>query len=261
MSVTSHQALSIAIIIYFSPAFFVAVWVCRCHGFGKQLGWLYMTLLCLARVVGSALQIASEINHDSSLHTAANVIASVGIMALLLGMLEIIDQFESTLQFKPVHKRAWTFLHIAQYAAFILYAVGMGMGRTDLNRAASIIVVVVFAVQVAICVVLFRHKRELPGDNRLLLVAITSIPFLAVRAAYGLSTMFVASDSAFITGLTNVLVSAFLQYLMEFIVSTLFLYAGVAFLPPKQVESNESGIILIDDNEIGGNYTELPPSR
>lgn len=137
----------------------------------------------------------------------------------------------------------------------------MGMGRTDLNRAASIIVVVVFAVQVAICVVLFRHKRELPSDNRLLLVAITSIPFLAVRAAYGLSTMFVASDSAFITGLTNVLVSAFLQYLMEFIVATLFLYAGVAFLHPKQVESNESGIILIDDNEIGGNYTELPPSR
>jgi hypothetical protein len=92
MSVTSHQALSIVIIIYFLPAFFVSVWICRCHGFGKQLGWLYMALLCLVRVVGSALQIASEINHDSSLHTAANVIASVGIMALLLGMLEIIDR-------------------------------------------------------------------------------------------------------------------------------------------------------------------------
>ncbi|OKP02004.1 hypothetical protein PENSUB_7234 [Penicillium subrubescens] len=182
-------------------------------------------------------------------------------MALLLGMLEIIDRFESTLQYKPVHNRAWTFLHIAQYAAFILYAVGIGMGRTDLNRAASIIVVFVFVFQVAICVVLFRHKHELVRDNRLLFVAITSIPFLAVRVAYGLSTVSVASESAFITGLTNVLPSAFLQYLMEFVVATLFLYAGVVFLPPKQVESNEVGIILIDDTEIDGNHTELPPSR
>ena len=92
MSVTSHEALSIVIIIYFCPAFFVAAWICRCHGCGKQLGWLYMALLCLVRVVGSALQIASEINHESSLHTAAGVINSLGTMALLLGMLEIIDQ-------------------------------------------------------------------------------------------------------------------------------------------------------------------------
>jgi hypothetical protein len=91
MGVSSLQAISIVIILYFFPALCIATWICRYHGFGKQLGWLYMTLLCLARVVGSALQIASVSNHNLSLQTAANVISSVGVMALLLGQLEIID--------------------------------------------------------------------------------------------------------------------------------------------------------------------------
>lgn len=137
----------------------------------------------------------------------------------------------------------------------------MGMGRADLNKAASIIVVVVFAVQVVICGVLFRHKHEIASENRLLLVAIASIPFLGVHVAYGLSTILVANDSAFINGLTNVLVSAFLQYLMEFIATGLFLYAGVVILPGKQLESDSFGIILIDENRSGGNYAKLPSSR
>ena len=137
----------------------------------------------------------------------------------------------------------------------------MGMGRADLNKAASIIVVVVFVVQVVICGVLFRHKHELASENRLLLVAIASIPFLGVHVAYGLSTILVPSDSTFINGLTNVLVGAFLQYLMEFIVTTLFLYAGVVFLPGKQVESDNFGIYLIDENRSGGNYIKLLSSR
>lgn len=137
----------------------------------------------------------------------------------------------------------------------------MGMGRADLNKAASIIVVVVFVVQVVICGVLFRHKHELASESRLLLVAIASIPFLGVHVAYGLSTILVPSDSAFINGLTNVLVSAFLQYLMEFIVATLFLYAGVVFLPGKHVEADNFEIDLIDENRSGGNYIKLLSSR
>ncbi|KAE8337781.1 hypothetical protein BDV24DRAFT_166915 [Aspergillus arachidicola] len=248
MAVTSHQALGIVIIIFFFPALFVAVWVCRCHGYGKQLGWLYLVLLCLVRVVGSALRITSEINHETGISTAADVLASVGVMTLLLGMLELIDCFESMLGFKPVHQRVWTFLQLAQYAALILYAVGMGMGRTDLSEAATIIVAVTFIVQVAICAILSRYMHRSACNSRLLLVAIISIPFLAVRVAYGIATAFVPSDSAFNRGVTAVVISAFLQYLMEFAAAILFLYAGVVLFRPKCGGSQASSTILIDDN-------------
>jgi hypothetical protein len=59
-------------------------------------------------------------------------------------------------------------------------------------------------------------------------ISLMSIPFLTVRVAYGLSLSFIASNSPFIRGRTNVIASAFLQYLMESIVTTLFLYAGIA---------------------------------
>lgn len=137
----------------------------------------------------------------------------------------------------------------------------MGMGRMDLNKAASIIVIVVFVVQIAICFLLFRQKHKLEGDNKLLLVAIASVPFLAVRVAYGLSTTFLASDSAFKHGLTNVLASAFLQYLMEFVVTTLFLYTGLTLIPSKNVGTTDPGINLIGGHEINGNYSQMPSSR
>ncbi|KAF3392674.1 hypothetical protein F1880_008624 [Penicillium rolfsii] len=260
MALTSQQDLCIVIIIYFFPALFVAAWVCNCHGFGKQLGWLYLALLCLVRVVGSALRITSEINHHEGITTAADVISSVGAMALLLGMLELINQFESTLHIKPIHQRLWTLLQLGQYAAFILYAVGMGMGRTDLTQAATIIVAVSFVVQAAICAVLSRHMHRPAGDSPLL-VAIISIPFLAVRVAYGIATAFVTSDSAFNTGVTGVVISAFLQYLMEFVATTLFLYTGVVILSPKQVDDHDLGTVLVDNSELRADYSHMLRSR
>ncbi|EHK22925.1 uncharacterized protein TRIVIDRAFT_60258 [Trichoderma virens Gv29-8] len=262
MAVTSQEALCIVVIIYFFPALFVAAWVCRCHGFGKQLGWLYLVLLCLVRVVGSALRITSEINHEAGISTAADVVSSVGVMTLLLGMLELIDRFESMLSFKPIHQRVWTFLQLAQYAAFILYAVGMGMGRTDLNEASTIIVAATFVVQVAICAILSRYMHHAARYSRLLLVAIISIPFLAVRVAYGIATTFVTSDSPFNRGVTGVVISAFLQYAMEFVAATLFLYAGVVLLPPKHVDSRESGTAsLNNNNEFPMGFPHALPSR
>ncbi|GKZ33168.1 hypothetical protein AbraIFM66950_002954 [Aspergillus brasiliensis] len=261
MTTTSEQALCIVIIIYFFPALFVAAWLCRLHGFGKQLGWLYLTLLCLVRVVGSALRIASEINHNTSTSMAADVISSVGIMTLLLGMLELIDHFESMLPFRPISQRVWAFLQLTQYAALILYAVGMGMGRTDLNRASTVIVVVSFVVQLATCAVLSRHMYHPACDRRLLLLAIISIPFLAVRVIYGVATTFVASKSPFNTGMTGVVISAFLQYLLEFVATALFLYAGVVLLSPKGVDHLEPGMALVGGNEFPGGYSSMPASR
>ena len=90
MGLSSHQSLSVVIIIYFSPATLIATWICHRQGLGKQFGWLYLAILSVGRVVGAGLQIASEENDSKGLAKAASLIASIGVTALLLSMLGIL---------------------------------------------------------------------------------------------------------------------------------------------------------------------------
>lgn len=131
---------------------------------------------------------------------------------------------------EPIHPRIWTFLHLAQYAVFILYIVGMSMSRDDINKAAVVLLTVVFALQSTICIYFYFHRAARKCDQRLVLVAVMSIPFLAVRVGYGVSRMFVDEDAPY---RSNVAIAALLQYLMEFVVVGLFVYAGVRLVPRK----------------------------
>lgn len=94
-----------------------------------------------------------------------------------------------------------------------------------------------------------------------MILATLSIPFLAVRVAYSLATMFLSSDSMFMTGAIKVLASAFLQYLMEFRVTSLFLYAGVVLFGMSKGGVEEARIELADNTQFDGRYSRMPPNR
>lgn len=91
MALSPHQALSIVVIICFLPALVIAGWLCISRGIGKQWGWLYLSILALARVLGGSLQIASESTDLDGLSDAAKFLSTCGLMALILVMLEIIE--------------------------------------------------------------------------------------------------------------------------------------------------------------------------
>ncbi|KAI9042376.1 fungal specific transcription factor domain-containing protein [Aspergillus affinis] len=203
--------------------------------------------------MGSALQIAGDENHQSGLKMAANVIGSIGVMALLLGMLELIAIV--ILRRDPIPKMMWTILHLTQYAVLILYIVGMSTSRNDLSQAASILVAVLFLVQTAICGMIEYQCRSCKSGRALTTICLISIPFLGVRVAYGLATMYVFSDSRFMTGVSGVVALAFLQYFMEFIVSTLFLYAGVALLPRTRAGDEERMSVELKENTGQNGYS------
>ena len=145
---------------------------------------------------------------------------------------------------RPVEK-AWSFIHIALYVVFTLFIVGVSAPSQDCNKAAAILVAILFAIQAAICVVFFMtfrsrsyNKGYRDKEGGLIVVALLSIPFLAVRVAYGLADMFTSDGSAFAS---NVVAMALLQYVMEFVVAALFLYAGFVLLPGMGPE-RDSGL-------------------
>lgn len=92
MGLSPHQALSVVVIICFIPALVIAGWLCVFRGIGQQWGWLYLFILALTRVVGCSLQIAAEKTDSNGLYSAATVLSSSGLMALILVMLEIIQR-------------------------------------------------------------------------------------------------------------------------------------------------------------------------
>ena len=162
---------------------------------------------------------------------------------------------KSTFASDPIHPRVWTLLHLSQYAAFILSVIYSFTSRDDLSHAAAIIVTCLFACQVMICIVFYIrlcsldaatpiHERigieedwnHNPKNNkRILLLALCSTPFLAVRVVYTLLSTFASTPEFKGRDLdgdgdadtpANVYVVAFMQYMMEFIVFVLFVYSG-----------------------------------
>jgi hypothetical protein len=89
-----HGDLAIAILVFYVIGLPIAVYVCIRHGFVRQLGWLYLVLLPVARILGAALQIAAENTNPPSvgLYTAAAILNSVGLVPLLLCLMGLVQR-------------------------------------------------------------------------------------------------------------------------------------------------------------------------
>jgi hypothetical protein len=91
MGLSPHQGLSIGVVICFFPAVVISAWMCIFRDIGLRWGWIYLLLLALARVVGGSLQIASEETHSEGVSDGAAILASSGLMALILVMLKTLQ--------------------------------------------------------------------------------------------------------------------------------------------------------------------------
>ncbi|KAL4783738.1 hypothetical protein BJX76DRAFT_245232 [Aspergillus varians] len=273
MALTPHQALSIVIIIYYVPLLIPTSFLLHRHSIGRAWGWLYLFIFAIFRITGASLQIASESSESNGLRVAASTLASIGVMTLLLAMLEVIESIKTTFNSAPIRPFIWTLLHLSQYAAFILSIVYTFTGRDDLSHAAAIIVAFLFACQFSICVIFYARLRHThagdhkqPSDqgndkktNLLLLLALSSTPFLAVRVIYMLLSTFANSPDFKGKDLdgdgdadtpANVYVVAFMQYLMEFIVFALFVYAGF-IMPPLRKAKEVEKVVPEDGLQAG----------
>jgi len=86
--------LAIAVLAFYVIGLPVAIFVCLRHGFGRQLGWLYLILLPVARIIGASLQIAAENVTPVSvgLFTGAAIMNSIGLVPLLLCLMGLLKR-------------------------------------------------------------------------------------------------------------------------------------------------------------------------
>ena len=109
-------------------------------------------------------------------------------------------------------------------------------GRT-LVEAASILFLTVYLCAAGIAVLFMSRKSSVHyTETKLLYAGVIALPFLCVRILYTVIVAFSSNNpsSDFYFRNVNVLVSAFMQFLMEAIVVMIFIAAGL-LTPRKQV--------------------------
>ena len=85
--VGAREIFDIVELAYYVSALPLSIWVLAKHGFGRQLGWIYLTILALIRIVGASCGIAAVSNPKNTLIEINDILGSVGLSALFLAML------------------------------------------------------------------------------------------------------------------------------------------------------------------------------
>lgn len=260
MSLTSQQSVAIAVLIYFSPALPLGIFVCYRLGIGKVWGWGFLAFFCTIRVVGAALRIAAdeisprrEDEGRSGLDVAARSLATMGLVPLLIVMQELLVRIKEGLctdKARPQQRTrfslnsshwfmrtAWGYIPTAQTTAFILGVVAISINSSGLNKAVFVVIAVLFVFQTYIASVYFleRHDYEKSDRNTPTLI-MTSVPWLTIRIVFGVGDAFYRGDWLGVVG------SALMVYLMEVAVVTVYLLAALKVEPARKSEETESSI-------------------
>lgn len=251
MGLTHREDLDIVQLVYYGTATPLIAIVLYRHGFGRQLGWFYLAILSLLRIIGSATGIASAQNPTQGLIEASLICSSVGLSPLLLALLGVLARLNEGMKGKGVSKILERLIHVPIIVGLILAIVA---GTKEFSSDASernsgytllkVAVLLFLAGVLAIALVAFetfRHRRFiLDGEMRLLTVSILSLPFLLVRVVYSIICAFSQGSNTFsIISDTNraVIVQALMSVLMEFVVVAMLVAAGltVKYFPKDMV--------------------------
>lgn len=92
MILNDHGKVSIAELVFYTPALVVSLWVSHRHGFGRQAGWIFLAILAIIRIVGGSMQLASLSMHEIWPVATAAALNGVGLSPLLLAMLGILKR-------------------------------------------------------------------------------------------------------------------------------------------------------------------------
>jgi ABC-type proline/glycine betaine transport system permease subunit len=241
MGLAPRGVLDVVELVFYIPALGLSIWILVKHGFGRQLGWIYLAILSLVRIVGASTGLASVNNHSAGLTQASVVCAGIGLSPLLLAMVGIIKRVNEGMQSKGVPPRIVDSVSIPILVGLILGIVGstkafnsdptVRASSAGYTKAAVILYILVVVVLSYITITNFKNQRYiLDGEKRLMLAALASIPFLAVRFIYTILSTFDKSNTIFNStsnSQKSVVVQAIMGTTMEFIVVIIYLAAGI----------------------------------
>jgi hypothetical protein len=206
-SIDNYDRISIAEIVVYAFFLVIAIFLCFKHGMAKSDGWRFAIVLALARIIGSALRLASISDpQNTSLYIGWLTLNGLGLgplVLLLLGLLiRLFDSInrQGHVVVKPLYQRL---IQLLMVVGMILLIVGGTQSDYTLSGsnpsihypttsvAGMAIFVVVFALTVLEAVVAFMNQGYVAqGEHRIFFAVFVSLPFLLVRLVYGCVIIF-----------------------------------------------------------------------
>ena len=236
----AHGDLSIAELIFFVPAFFVGIYILLQHGFSKKLGWFYLTLLSIFRIVGAScfIYIEATADYNQSMLVTAAITSAIGTAPLLLALLGSLERINDGMLNYGTPHGLFKLIHILSLAGLVLAIVG-GINEgtptattsttgEHLMRAASILFMTMCGALAFISVRTWIYRAiVLLPERKLLYAGLLALPWLFVRIAYSIIVAFANPESPFFYRNVGVYPKAFMQFLPEAVVVILFIIAGM----------------------------------
>ncbi|KAI0881856.1 uncharacterized protein GGS22DRAFT_170914 [Annulohypoxylon maeteangense] len=202
MALTEHNNISIAQIVIYVPALFIAVWLSFKHGFGRSAGWLYLIIFSLARIIGAAMQLATISDPNNiSLIIGAATLQNVGVSPLIMLQLGLLGRALASIRKSTTSFVTTQRLRLVQVLALvglILAIVGGSQSYTstgykvsNLSQAGTGVTIAAYVLLVIATVAVAMQLSYIEeGEKRLVLAVGLSLPFILVRLAYSGESVF-----------------------------------------------------------------------
>lgn len=201
-SLDTYDNIAIAEIVVYS--FFLAggIFLCVRDGLRKSAGWRFLVVLALARLIGSALLLATVNDPtNESLYIGWMTLNGVGFGPLILMLVALLGRlFESINRqspqpvVKPIYQKG---IEVLMLIAMILLIVGgtsstytMVDGSpkityTTESKAGAVLMIIVMVFLLLQVLLVVRYQGYIAqGDHRILVGALASLPFVIVRLVY-----------------------------------------------------------------------------
>lgn len=271
-SLDPKGGLAAAEIAFFGPSLIISAFIVFRHGFSRRLGWFYLVMLSLLRLIGASTLLYAETQDDYSTAVLETIYitSAVGTAPLLLALLGFLQRVHDGMKAHGSNINAQIFRGISLLAvvSLVLAIIG-GVYSTETNpgkvstghslmKAASVLFLAIYLILAGIAIFSFLRKSyALMGERKLVDAAVAALPFLLVRVVYTVIVSFSTSPSSiFYFRSVNVYVSAFMQFLMEAFTVVIFIVAGL--LTPKREERPERDMELASEQSRPRPETQRP---
>ena len=205
-AISYRNGVAIGELVFYVPAFLVALMLTIRHGFGLSSGWRLLLTFTLVRLLSASFQIATiSYPTNTSLYIGAFVLLSVAIspleltaVGLLYRVIENINKTKHTFV-TTKHLRALAFVVIVGLVLIIIGGVNAGndYSRTGVytpqstSKAGIGLWIACFGVIVNVTVATsFNISHAERSEKRILLAVALSLPLMLIRIVYSAITLF-----------------------------------------------------------------------
>lgn len=266
MALAEKSGISIAEIIVYTPALFIALWLSIRHGFRRSSGWIYLLIFSTVRIVGAALQLAAAASNPPNigLSIGAATLQTIGLTPLILTLLGLLGRALTGIRHNhpsfPLTQKYLRLIGLIVTVALVLGVIGsrkasQNLGTTgqyepsSLSTAGIALIIVAYVLLVAstaLCGLQASHAQ--PGEKRLMLAVAVSLPFMLVRLIFAAVTTFSNSGSFSVMD-GNVNVQLGMAVIMEMLVVGIIEGIGITVQKSPSPMTAEHGPLRQSDED------------